>query len=170
MYQTYNLSHADAMKVIAAIQQELERQKRGAAVAVADAHGELLAFLRTDGCPLASIVIAMNKRMGGARFHVVLPLTACAAEEAAAAAPMAEPTPHETLHVLVVDDNAANRFVAAHSSETRANEGLAEFRDDLSPAEYAGFVHEWIASGATLLGGCCGMEPAHIAALAALPR
>lgn len=50
---------------------------------------------------------------GGARFHVVLPLTACAAEEAAAAAPMAEPTPHETLHVLVVDDNAANRFVAA---------------------------------------------------------
>lgn len=50
---------------------------------------------------------------GGARFHVVLPLTACAAEEAAAAAPMAEPIPHETLHVLVVDDNAANRFVAA---------------------------------------------------------
>jgi two-component system, sensor histidine kinase len=26
---------------------------------------------------------------------------------------MAEPTPHETLHVLVVDDNATNRFVAA---------------------------------------------------------
>jgi two-component system, sensor histidine kinase len=26
---------------------------------------------------------------------------------------MAEPIPHETLHVLVVDDNAANRFVAA---------------------------------------------------------
>ena len=25
---------------------------------------------------------------------------------------MAEPTPHETLHVLVVDDNATNRFVA----------------------------------------------------------
>ena len=25
---------------------------------------------------------------------------------------MAEPTPHETLHVLVADDNAANRFLA----------------------------------------------------------
>ena len=63
---------------------------------------------RMDG----SIGLSVSPQ-GGARFHVVLPLTACAAEEAAAAAPMAEPTPHETLHVLVVDDNAANRFVAA---------------------------------------------------------
>ena len=48
---------------------------------------------------------------GGARFSfdLRLPLTAAdpATEEAAAA-----PTPHETLHVLVVDDNATNRFVA----------------------------------------------------------
>ena len=33
-------------------------------------------------------------------------------EVLAAAGKMAEPTPHETLHVLVVDDNATNRFVA----------------------------------------------------------
>ena len=39
-------------------------------------------------------------------------LAACAADAAPAATPAAEPTPHETLHVLVVDDNAANRFVA----------------------------------------------------------
>ena len=48
----------------------------------------------------------------GARFQVRLPLAACAADAAPAATPAAEPTPHETLHVLVVDDNAANRFVA----------------------------------------------------------
>ncbi|MBD3837614.1 ATP-binding protein [Brevundimonas sp.] len=49
---------------------------------------------------------------GGARFQVRLPLAACTAADAPAAIRPAEPTPHETLHVLVVDDNAANRFVA----------------------------------------------------------
>ncbi|QSF55116.1 ATP-binding protein [Brevundimonas fontaquae] len=48
---------------------------------------------------------------GGARFQVRLPLRV-ATESAAPAPAMAEPTPHETLHVLVVDDNATNRFVA----------------------------------------------------------
>ena len=33
----------------------------GAAVAVADPHGELIAFLRTDGCRPSSITLAMNK-------------------------------------------------------------------------------------------------------------
>ena len=67
MYQTNNLSHADALKLIAAIQAELEKEQKGAAIAVADAHGELLAFLRTDGCPLASINIAINKAFTAAR-------------------------------------------------------------------------------------------------------
>lgn len=67
MYQSNNLSHADALKIIAAIQAELEKENKGAAVAVADAHGELLAFLRTDGCRLPSINIAINKAFSAAR-------------------------------------------------------------------------------------------------------
>lgn len=67
MYQTDNLSHADALKIIAAIQAELEKAHKGAAVAVADAHGELIAFLRTDGCRLPSINIAINKAFTAAR-------------------------------------------------------------------------------------------------------
>lgn len=67
MYQSYNLSHRDAALLIGAVQQELERQNKGAAVAVVDAHGELLAFLRTDGCPLASINIAINKAFTASR-------------------------------------------------------------------------------------------------------
>jgi glc operon protein GlcG len=67
MFQTDNLSHADALKLIAAIQAELEKEQKGAAIAVADAHGELMAFLRTDGCPLSSINIAINKAFTAAR-------------------------------------------------------------------------------------------------------
>jgi glc operon protein GlcG len=55
MHQRNVLSHTDAMIVITAIQRELEKENKGAAVAVTDEHGELIALLRTDGCPLASI-------------------------------------------------------------------------------------------------------------------
>ncbi len=67
MYQNYNLSHTDALNVLNAIRVELEKENKGAAVAVVDSHGELLAFLRTDGCRLPSITIAMNKAYAAAR-------------------------------------------------------------------------------------------------------
>ena len=67
MYQRYQLSHADAAAIVAAIRAELEAQGKGAAIAVADSQGELLAFLRTDGCRLPSITIAINKAFTAAR-------------------------------------------------------------------------------------------------------
>ena len=50
---------------------------------------------------------------GGARFRFALTLPGASPEMRAAAAQMADPTAHETLYVLIVDDNATNRFVAA---------------------------------------------------------
>ncbi len=67
MHTARVLSHRDALRILASAQQELEANSRGAAVAVVDAHGELLAFLRTDGCPLASINNAINKAFTAAR-------------------------------------------------------------------------------------------------------
>jgi glc operon protein GlcG len=67
MYQTNNLTQAEAMKIITAIQKEVEKDNKGAAIAVADSHGELMAFLRTQGCPLASINIAINKAFTASR-------------------------------------------------------------------------------------------------------
>jgi glc operon protein GlcG len=67
MYQTINLSHTDAMKIINVLKEALEEENKGAAVAVVDAHGELIAFLRTDGCRLPSINIAINKAFTAAR-------------------------------------------------------------------------------------------------------
>ncbi|MCK6576485.1 MAG: heme-binding protein [Anaerolineae bacterium] len=70
MNQRYTLSHHDAMRVLDAIRAELDRDGRGAAVAVADEHGELIALLRTDGCPLPSINNAINKAYVSAREGV----------------------------------------------------------------------------------------------------
>ncbi len=67
MYKRYHLSHADALRIVDAIRTELEVNGKGAAIAVADIHGELLAFLRTDGCKLPSINIAINKAFTAAR-------------------------------------------------------------------------------------------------------
>ena len=67
MYQRYVLSHIDAMKIIDVIKGELDKGSKGAAVTVCDEHGELIAFLRTDGCRLNSITIAMNKAFTSCR-------------------------------------------------------------------------------------------------------
>jgi glc operon protein GlcG len=67
MHELTCLSLGDAQRVLAAIQVELEKRRKGAAIAVADEHGELIAFARTDGCPLPSIEIAMNKAFTAAR-------------------------------------------------------------------------------------------------------
>lgn len=67
MYQQTCLSHSDAQKIIDLIRAQLEQRDQGAAIAVVDAHGELLAFLRTDGCPLPSIQNAINKAFTAAR-------------------------------------------------------------------------------------------------------
>lgn len=67
MRQLYHLSHLDAQKIIASIQVKLDQDNLGAAVAVVDEHGELIAFVRTDSCPLPSINNALNKAYTAAR-------------------------------------------------------------------------------------------------------
>ncbi len=62
-----DLSHHDAQRLLAVVQAELDRTGRGAAIAVVDHHGELVAFVRTDGCPLPSINNAINKAYTAAR-------------------------------------------------------------------------------------------------------
>lgn len=43
---------------------------------------------------------------------------------------------------------------------------VLEARRDLTPARYAALAMAWVAQGATVVGGCCEVGPAHIAALA----
>jgi homocysteine S-methyltransferase len=39
-------------------------------------------------------------------------------------------------------------------------------RRDLDPNAYADFADGWATNGATIIGGCCEVGPAHIAELA----
>lgn len=39
-------------------------------------------------------------------------------------------------------------------------------RTDLTPERYADYVMEWVGAGATIVGGCCEVGPAHIAEIA----
>jgi len=64
------IGYADAQRIVDAIASDLVASGGGAAVAVVDPHGELVAFARTDGCPLASINNAVNKAYTSAREGV----------------------------------------------------------------------------------------------------
>ncbi len=70
MRSVMTLSHGQASTVIQTIKAHLEAEKKGAAVAVVDEHGDLLAFIRTDGCRYASVTIAINKAYTAAREHI----------------------------------------------------------------------------------------------------
>jgi S-methylmethionine-dependent homocysteine/selenocysteine methylase len=47
-----------------------------------------------------------------------------------------------------------------------ANEVIRAIRTDLDPPRYLAWAQTWVESGATIVGGCCGIGPGHIAALA----
>ncbi|MGH9666987.1 MAG: GlcG/HbpS family heme-binding protein, partial [Bryobacteraceae bacterium] len=61
MIQIPNIDYADARKALDAIEEEITSRGKAGVIAVADSHGELIAFARMDGAPLSSILIAKNK-------------------------------------------------------------------------------------------------------------
>ncbi|SSU38305.1 homocysteine S-methyltransferase family protein [Acinetobacter baumannii] len=58
----------------------------------------------------------------------------------------------------------ANAFPPQDESAT-ANDGLDEIRKDLDAPAYLAFAKQWQQAGASLVGGCCGIGPEHIAEL-----
>ena len=58
----------------------------------------------------------------------------------------------------------ANAF-PPQSKDATANAGLSEIRADLTPDAYLAFAQAWQRTGASILGGCCGIGPEHISVL-----
>jgi glc operon protein GlcG len=67
MKTTQTIEYSEAKLIIDRIVEEALRQKKAAVIAVADTHGELIAFARMDGAPISSIRIAANKAWTAAR-------------------------------------------------------------------------------------------------------
>ncbi|KUM27263.1 homocysteine methyltransferase [Mesorhizobium loti] len=60
----------------------------------------------------------------------------------------------------------ANAFLPEPPSDT-PYAGISEIREDLDPQNYLKWVKLWVEQGATIVGGCCGIGPEHIAAIKA---
>ena len=61
------IDYSEARKIIDLIVEKAAQMQKAVAVAVADPHGELIAFARMDGAPISSIRIAANKAYTAAR-------------------------------------------------------------------------------------------------------
>ncbi|WP_064607928.1 homocysteine S-methyltransferase family protein [Photobacterium sp. J15] len=57
----------------------------------------------------------------------------------------------------------ANNFTPIQSDH-KANDTLQSMRE-LTPEDYLNFAKRWHALGASVIGGCCGIQPCHIQAL-----
>jgi len=58
----------------------------------------------------------------------------------------------------------ANAF-PSQLKDAQASSTLLDIRQDLDPAGYLSLVDTWCRLGATIIGGCCGIGPEHIATL-----
>ncbi|MGO3344914.1 MAG: homocysteine S-methyltransferase family protein [Marinomonas sp.] len=70
-----------------------------------------------------------------------------------------------TKHKKQIDIGAfANSFTPI-LADHQANESVQDYRD-VSPEKYLEFAIKWHSLGANIIGGCCGIGPSHIKALA----
>jgi S-methylmethionine-dependent homocysteine/selenocysteine methylase len=59
----------------------------------------------------------------------------------------------------------ANGFVSVASLQPGGTVEKLEVRQDLNPQQYAEHALKWVRGGASIIGGCCEIGPAHIKAL-----
>ena len=65
----------------------------------------------------------------------------------------------------------ANNFLPIGDlHEANDDSGISQIRNDVPPEKYCEFATSWLASGADIVGGCCGVSPAHIKKLAQLKK
>lgn len=60
----------------------------------------------------------------------------------------------------------ANGFTSISALEPGGTVDSLSARHDLGPERYAAFAMHWVEQGANIVGGCCEVGPAHIAAIA----
>lgn len=56
----------------------------------------------------------------------------------------------------------ANAFKSVEALASGGSVDALEAREDVSPQAYMAHVQQWLTDGATVVGGCCDITPAHI--------
>ncbi len=82
-----------------------------------------------------------------------------------------EPGLHDVVAAVARADSGADIGAYANGFPPKpavysANSVILDRREDLTPSAYAAIAERWIGIGATIVGGCCGIHPEHIAELA----
>src|SRR5258708_7424574 len=67
MRTLHTIDYSEARRIVDLIVNEAVQMQKAAAIAIADGHGDLIAFVRMDGAPISSIRIAINKAWTAAR-------------------------------------------------------------------------------------------------------
>lgn len=114
--------------------------------------------LRSGETVTRAVRVAAELGVAAVLFNCSLPEVMLAAVKQAAAVLADRPEP---LQIGVY----ANAF-DPEDTDTAANEGLSAVRQDTTPAYYLTLAQSWCAAGASIVGGCCGIGPEHIRALA----
>jgi S-methylmethionine-dependent homocysteine/selenocysteine methylase len=107
-----------------------------------------------DGCPLAggldpSLALLEDLPAGSAAVFVMHTLT------------------DETAPALEVVRRQWSGPTGAYAHSGRWADPDWAFEDMISPEEYLRAAEQWVAMGARIIGGCCGIEPEHIRLLRA---
>lgn len=127
-----------------------------------DEDGDGVARLRSGETVTAAVAEAIRLGAAAVLFNCSQPEVMAAALDAA--------------NVVIAREQAnlqlgvyANAFPPT-PKDAKANATLDDIRADLTPRNYAQWAALWVEKGASVVGGCCGITPQHIAALAqALP-
>jgi S-methylmethionine-dependent homocysteine/selenocysteine methylase len=133
-----------------------------------------LSFTLTDINPAAAAPTLRSGEPVAAAVATAVRLGACAVlfncsrpEVMGAAVDIAARTLQELAAGAVAIGVYANAFVPA-AVVGEANADLSALRVDVTPAAYLQWARDWVRRGATVIGGCCGIGPEHIAELGKL--
>jgi len=126
-----------------------------------DEQGRVAPAQLRSGEPVAdAVALDLGRGAHAVLFNCSQPEVMDAAVRAAAAAIAQGPQPRARIGVY------ANAFTPEPVSD-EPYAGISTFREDLDPERYLAWASQWVASGATIVGGCCGIGPEHIARLKA---
>jgi homocysteine S-methyltransferase len=127
------------------------------------------AAARATGLP---VWLGVSCRLGAGETLVgfdypLVPLTACL-DALLPFAPEAIVAMHSPLAAIVPALRAIRaRYPGPLGAYPEIGDGTPTTGQSVQPKDFAAEAHTWIASGARIVGGCCGTTPEHIRALAA---